>query len=181
MNQQTGPVFAANAYAGFWRRTLALLLDAFILTALWTGVTVGLTGNASIEEVVANGDQWMIGVGLFGGLLYLVAMRLTDGGTLGYRIVGIRYAYMLSGDPDLLTRIYRAILAIVLLWFFSLDHIWILFDERKQAWHDKVSGFYVVKRNAKPLGTTRVGKRMTQFMGLSLPIYEPLDMPAAGG
>ena len=50
-----------------------------------------------------------------------------------------------------------------------------VFDERKQAWHDKVSGFYVVKRNARPIGTRRVVQRLIHFMMLTFVVFEPVD------
>ena len=56
--------------------------------------------------------------------------------------------------------------------FFAFDHIWILFDEHKQAWHDKLAGFYVVKRKARPCGTQRVTQRIINFMMLTFVVWE---------
>ena len=30
--------------------------------------------------------------------------------------------------------------------FFYLGYIWVAFDERKQGWHDKIAGTYVVRK-----------------------------------
>ena len=87
----------------------------------------------------------------------------------------IRYAYMLSGRPSVTMLLYRSMMALFLLWFFALDHFWILFDERKQAWHDKVSGFYVVKCRAEPVGTVRVVRRVINFMMLTFVVWEPRE------
>jgi hypothetical protein len=88
----------------------------------------------------------------------------------------------LNEKPTVLTIFYRAAIAVFLLWFFCLDHIWIAFDERKQAWHDKVSGFYIVKRNARPVGWARINRRVIQFMMLTFPVWEPAEsIPMAQG
>ena len=71
----------------------------------------------------------------------------------------------------------RSLSAVFLMWFFALDHFWILFDERKQAWHDKVSSFYVIKRYAQPIGTRRIVQGITNIFGLTFICMEP----AAGG
>lgn len=174
MSEQTGPIYSPEAYAGFIRRTLALAIDAAILVTLW--VTLPWLWYSSAPPVWVTMESY---VWLYAGLIvfafaYLFGFRLTTGGTPGYRIVRIRYAYMLSGRPSLATIMFRSILALFLLWFFALDHLWILFDERKQAWHDKVSGFYVVKCSAQPVGTTRIVQRVINFMMLSFVVWEPL-------
>ncbi len=94
-------------------------------------------------------------------------------GTPGYRIMRIRYAYAFDRRPSFLAILYRAGMAVFLMLFFLLDHIWILFDPHKQAWHDKVSGFYVVKCDAKPTGTRPVRRRYINFMMLTFPVWEP--------
>ena len=102
-------------------------------------------------------------------------LAVTAGGTLGYRIVGIRYAYALGGRPPWYLTMYRSAIAVFLLWTFSLDHLWIAFDKNKQAWHDKLSGFYVVKRRAQPCGTRRIVRRIINFMMMSFVVWEPAD------
>jgi uncharacterized RDD family membrane protein YckC len=68
-----------------------------------------------------------------GALIYFFGFRFLTNGTPGYRIVRIRYAYMLSGEPPWMSIAFRSFLAGFLMWVFALDHLWILFDERKQA------------------------------------------------
>ncbi len=119
---------------------------------------------------------------LFTGAMfvYLIGFRLTTGGTPGYRIIGIRYAYMLSGKADWTALAFRALAAVALTMFFSLNHIWILFDPHRQAWHDKITGFYVVKKSAKPSGTVQVVQRLVNFMMLTFVVWEPVTDEPAG-
>ena len=173
MSEQSGPIYAPDAFAGFVRRTLALIIDAVVLLALWVSVPWVWYAGAPAEWVTEGSYRRVYLVLLILAFAYVFGLRLTENGTLGYRIVGIRYAHVLAGKPKAAALAFRASLALVLLWFFALDHIWILFDERKQAWHDKVSGFYVVKRNARPIGTGRIVQRLIQFMMLTFVVWEP--------
>jgi uncharacterized RDD family membrane protein YckC len=102
-------------------------------------------------------------------------MRFTTRGTLGYRVMGIRYAYMLDERPGPGTILLRALAALALMWIFLLDHLWILFDEHKQAWHDKLTGFYVIKKNAQPTGRRRMQRQIIGIMGYSFLVWEPTE------
>ena len=157
------------------RRTVALVLDAAILLGFW--FVMGFA-SISVAPYTMERDEawdglailwWMI------ALLYSLVFRMTPRGTLGYRIVGIRYAHMLSDRPAWTALAYRAAIALFLLWIFALDHLWILFNRHKQAWHDKVAGFYVVRSNARPIGTRRVVRRVINFMMLTFVVWEPMD------
>lgn len=180
MTLETGPIYDRSAYAGFWRRTLALLIDLALLNILWWASLL-IWYNVDTPAEWHKYEFACIRLGtLVVSLVYLIGLRMTDRGTLGYRIMRIQYAYAFDRRPTWLDRVYRAILAVVLLWFFLLDHIWIIFDERKQAWHDKVSGFYVIKRGAQPIGSTQIVRRMIDFMMLSFPVIEPVGESTPG-
>ena len=175
MSQAVGPLYPHNGYAGFVRRTLALLLDAAIL-ALFVAT------SAATWETLAPND-WLDGPphAVFVVLIWLCVMayvfgfRMTSRGTPGYRIVRIRYAPMIDGPSSTFALAYRAAMAVFLLLFFVLDHLWILFDPCRQAWHDKLSGFYVVKCRTQPIGTRRVVRRVINFFMLTFMVYEPVD------
>lgn len=172
-SERDGPKYERGDFAGFWRRTTALAIDGIILLAI-DFITPELWYRfAPYEWVTVESYAWLE-IGLVGFILaYLFGFRLTPRGTLGYRIVGICYAYMLGGRPPVYMILYRSAVALFLLWVFSLDHLWILFDKRKQSWHGKVSGFYVVKKNARPCGTQRIVRRVVNFMMLSFVVWEP--------
>lgn len=184
MSEKMGPIYDPRDYAGFLRRSAALVIDLVIL-GLAGFVTPWLWYFWAPDAwVTEEAYAWIWIVWLLASLAYLVGFRLTARGTPGYRIVGIRYAYMLAGEPSWTNLAFRAVMAVFLLWFFLLDHFWILVDERKQAWHDKVSGFYVVKRGAAPIGTQRIVRRVIQFMMLTFEVWEPAkegtDRPPPG-
>lgn len=180
MSKRYGPVFAKRDYAGFWRRTAALAIDAALLWAAWLGASYGWYFCAPAEWVSRRSYHLITTIWWLFAVAYLFGMRLTPRGTLGYRLVGIRYAYMLREQPTRWSLAFRAALAPLLLWFFALDHLWILADKRRQAWHDKVTGYYVVRNQAHPTGTVQMVQRTINFMQLTFIVWEPAeDNPAA--
>jgi uncharacterized RDD family membrane protein YckC len=175
VSQQLGPVFARQDYAGFIRRTLALILDFILYLLALTLALIGWQYLAPSEWQTHDASNGIIAVTFLAWWIYMLGMRLSMNGTLGYRIMRIRYAYMLDEKPTWLAITFRsAVAGAFMVVFMALDHLWILCDKRKQAWHDKLSGFYVVKTNACPLGQTQVVRRVITIMGLSLIFWEPL-------
>ena len=179
MSARTGHVYRRSDYGGFLRRTIALAIDL----AIWSAVFV-VTAIAWFLATDASGDDeapavWASLITNVGFLAYNFALRTTRRGTLGYRIMRIEYAPMLEGPISRLGLCYRAVIAIFLMLFFGLDHLWILFDEHKQAWHDKLAGFYVIRRGAKPIATCAVRRRVINFMMLTFVVWEP-DGDGAG-
>lgn len=173
MNELHGPIYFLEDHAGFIRRTLALAID-FLILVLCSGIGTEIYSRLAPDTWFTDSSMAMIALAfLVSSLAYLIGFRMTDGGTPGYRLMRIRYASMLDIPPTLLTRTYRAVMAIFLLLFFSLDHIWILFDPCKQAWHDKVTGFYVVRKSAQSHGTQKIVQRVINFMMLSFVVWEP--------
>jgi len=179
MPEMIGPVFARRDHAGFIRRTAALALDFVLLCGAY-GLMVAALEYCS-PDAWHDDEGWLLDevvvVYSFSfcvlAVIYTLGFRLSTYGTPGYRIMRIRYAYALGGRPSLLAILYRAGMAVFLMLFFCLDHIWILFDPRKQAWHDKVSGFYVVKCSAEPIATRPVRREFINFMMLTFPVWEP--------
>ncbi len=179
MPEMIGPVYARRDHAGFIRRTVALALDLAILFAahLLTGEALAYLAPDTwydpegwlLPEVVVTYEFsfWVLAV------IYMFGFRLSPFGTPGYRIMRIRYAYAFERGASPLMVLYRAGIAVFLMLFFLLDHLWILFDPHKQAWHDKVSGFYVVKCGAEPIGMRPVRRRYINFMMLTFPVWEP--------
>lgn len=175
---QYGPVYASTDYAGFFRRTAALLFDVLLLILLLFVLLFAAALHTGEEELPSKTAVFCTAATLVCWVVYMLGMRMLERGTLGYRLMRIRYQSVVDGRPPLLARAYRSTLAFVFMFAFLalfLDHLWILFDERKQAWHDKMSGFYVIRKKARPIGSTPVQQRVINFMGLTLFVWEPLE------
>jgi uncharacterized RDD family membrane protein YckC len=125
-------------YAGFWIRFAASLLDG-ILIGVGTGIVGAMLGA---DDAGVNLLNLIVGVAYFGML---------EGGptgqTLGKRVCNIRVVDATTGQAGIgigrgIGRYFaRWLSAIVLL----LGYLWMLWDPRKQTWHDKLVGSIVVK------------------------------------
>lgn len=152
--RQRGEPRRQAGVAGFWRRALAGLIDA-VLVAI-----VGVAAEAAY--LAAQGvppQRWRIdpsdpaqpialGAVLLAAVLYDVVLTRRIGGTVGKRALGLRVESREGGTPGtgqligrLLARIVSA--APVLLGFF-----WVMWDRRKQAWHDKLADTVVLRDGA---------------------------------
>lgn len=173
MSPMVGPVYERSDYAGFIRRSVALVVDFVFLYGLYVAAPECWYGFAPVEWVTVASYVWIYyGLFLF-AVAYCLGLRMTTGGTLGYRLMGIQYASMFNEKVTWMSVSYRALITVFLLWTFAFDHLWILFDKHKQAWHDKVSGFYVIKCKARPKGTQQVERRLINFMMMTFPVWEP--------
>lgn len=144
--------------AGAVTRGLAFAFDALIvnlgfsalaaITALIASAFSGNGDGVSSEALVAGTALWF---GLGG--LYLVGFWSLAGQTLGMRFLGIRLDVAGHGLPA--GRSIRRLIGMTLAAIpFGLGFLGILFDERRRAWDDRMSGVDVVyedeKRTAAP-------------------------------
>jgi uncharacterized RDD family membrane protein YckC len=139
------------AYAGFWVRVGAAAIDGLILTVpivvfiIITAVAAGQDGGGN-NGVVAIG---VIGIILtaIGACLYQVVLP-AQGGTWGMRMLNLRVARADNcaniGIPLALGR-WAVMTAISLVWLGWLDVLWVAWDPRKQALHDKAVNTFVVR------------------------------------
>lgn len=139
------------AYAGFWRRLLAFLIDSFLFLALSTPLLVLLYGrdyfywsaeHTGLLAVYGTGDLLLtkllppvlivgfwIRLGATPGKL-LLDCRIVDARTLqpiGWKQALLRlFGYLISALP------------------LYLGFFWIGWDKRKQGLHDKLAGTVVL-------------------------------------
>ena len=131
-------------YAGFFQRFVAALIDSIIV-----GVASFLLGFL-LGLILGSGD-WVKSVGSLVGMTmsvcYYVGFISQRGQTLGKQALGIRVQNELTGQNlDVVSAILREVVGkflsgIVLL----LGYLWMLWDPKKQTWHDKIAKSVVVK------------------------------------
>ncbi len=133
-------------YAGFWIRTLASLIDTFLLLLIIVPVLTTLYGPEFFLGAPAIGTFWglvfnyvvpAVIIILFWYfksatpgkmVLKLIILDAATGGKPSARQLLVRYiGYYLSAIPLL------------------LGIFWVGLDRRKQGWHDKLAGTIVVK------------------------------------
>ena len=125
-------------YAGFWRRTGAMIIDSILLGAVISIIFGPVYVNSafwilegileSILTLVITVMLWVRFVGTFGKLL--MGCQVVDADTLGpitTKQAIIRYLGY-----------YVSILCVM------LGFLWIAWDKRKQGFHDKIANTIVV-------------------------------------
>lgn len=115
-------------YASFWVRFAAAFIDGLIV-----GVLPGM--------LFKNGG----GIGFLIGLGYSVWMLANYGQTVGMMILKIKITKESGGKityQDAVLRYFAAILSGVAL---GIGYLWMIWDSKKQTWHDHLAKTVVVK------------------------------------
>ena len=152
---------------GFGRRFAATLLDG-VLIAFLSVILIGLFGILSI--LVASFNPYsdsntfnilFIASTVLVSVLYYVGMWIkSDGQTIGKSTLGIRIIRT-DGSPLSVGRgLLRYVGYIINGIIFSLGFIWVAFDGKRQGWHDKLAGTYVINVD----DTEFVGKNEVNFV-----------------
>jgi uncharacterized RDD family membrane protein YckC len=138
----------APAYAGFWKRTAATLVDLVIIMVVTLPMLVALYGTSyfsrSPEDGFAGTGDFLIQI-VLPAAFTLVFWKLR-GATPGKMVLGLRVADAASleapANGQLLIR-YIAYLASALP--LGLGFLWVAVDKRKQAFHDKLARTVVIE------------------------------------
>ncbi len=130
-------------YAGFFHRLVAGLIDG-VLVAVGSGIISGIFGlMGDAGRTLASLVTMVLGYAYY---VYFISHR---GQTLGKQAVGIRVQNIETGQNlDMVSAILREVVgkfisALVL----CLGYFWMLWDDKKQTWHDKIAKSVVVKVN----------------------------------
>jgi len=134
-------VVEAGKYASFWRRMAASLLDSGIVTAL--NMVVALGAQATQNETVLAVAGF---VNLLVSLVYYVYFIGNRGQTPGKMALKIKVVREGServgyGRAFIRETVGKFVSGAV----FLLGYFWMLWDKKKQTWHDKMAGTTVVK------------------------------------
>ena len=122
-------------YAGFWPRAGALWADLLLLA-----------GASVAVHAVVSGALGAASIGVL-PLAYFVALWATTGRTFGLWLVGARVVRQEDGRRLGFRRsLIRLVGYAVNLASCSAGFVWAAIDWRKQGWHDKMAGSYVVRR-----------------------------------
>jgi uncharacterized RDD family membrane protein YckC len=140
------------AYAGFWIRVLANIIDSIVLLVPTGLLTLVEVLYAAPGADLSRAPQSVEGVAF--DLARLLAVLLTAvylvigwsrGGTLGMRVLGLTVVHAETGARIGVVRaIVRYVGYVVGALFCYLGWLWVAFDPYKQAWHDKLASTIVV-------------------------------------
>lgn len=132
--------------AGFGPRMAAMLVDLMAggVAISFIFVLLGILQLALDLSDVATGSLALLAlVGWWP--LYFIGLWTRDGRTLGYRMAGLQLVKNDGGQPSFGTSVVRFAGAICSLAPFLLGYLWMLWDNHRQTWHDKMAGTMVVR------------------------------------
>jgi len=158
-------------YAGFVTRLLAFFLDRLILTAILT--TLAAIGTFLYESFQINqwfGTQRLAQIvvtilaalaGLLIILLYDIGFWMLAGQTPGKRAMGVRIVRT-DGQRMVLGNAVRREIGYWLSTVLFLGYLWVILDNRRQAFHDKLAGTLVLYAWPEE-GEARVEDRLRKY------------------
>jgi uncharacterized RDD family membrane protein YckC len=119
--------------AGFMIRMGALLIDAVLL-------------GVALSFLEPGNEFFLIVLAAYGA-----AMWKLKGTTIGGIVCNLRVVRLDGREINWDTSIVRALGCFLSLAFAGLGFLWIIFDEGRQSWHDKIAGTAVVRSKVGPL------------------------------
>lgn len=125
----TAAAIAATAAprAGFWIRIGALFIDCVLV-----GIIVGVLDT--------DGSVWVVALAAYGAVMWKL-----KGTTIGGLVCGLKVVRRDGAELNWDTAIVRALGCFLSMVVAGLGFLWIVFDEDRQAWHDKIAGTLVVR------------------------------------
>ncbi len=143
-------------YASFGRRLVAVLIDGFILsmvsffiTRFFPGANPYVYGQRGLVPASTFMGTSLVGtlLSLLIGWGYYVYFIGSKGQTVGKMAMGIKVVNMGGkGHPDYMHAFLREVVGkFISGLLFALGYLWMLWDGKKQTWHDKIAGTVVVR------------------------------------
>ena len=144
-------------YAGFLSRAVGLILDYVIIAAIivGSGILINLLFSALRIDLAAcpagtpiNSVQTLVCVGgrvslvLFAIILsplYYVFFWSLTGQTIGQRVMGLRVVRLNGRRPGFWLSLVRWIGCQVCILTLGIGFLWVLVDNRRMGWHDKLA------------------------------------------
>jgi uncharacterized RDD family membrane protein YckC len=160
MNEQKNSAQTIKV-VGFGRRLAASLLDGLFLGFL-TFLLVTALGFVALfigifrPEQIIPFDTLIIIVSAIFSLVYYVTYWSKSGQTLGKTMLGLRVVDRAGSPPSTGKAILRFVGYLISAAVFSLGFVWIAFDQKRQGWHDKIAGTYVVEAETEPFDANAV-------------------------
>ena len=157
----TGPPQGASGpRASFGQRLGAMLLDSLVIFIPFAILAIILTVAVAPGEGSGDVDEGAAGIVVLLYLLGFIAWWayyiLLEGGptgqTVGKKAVGIRVVSMQTGGPIGYGKSFvRTLVRNFVSGSCILGYLWMLWDQEKQTWHDKISDSVVVPVTAYPI------------------------------
>jgi uncharacterized RDD family membrane protein YckC len=139
---------------GFGRRFLAALIDGlivffitFILMGVFSILSIIVASYNPYGDLVGFNALFFVSAILVSVIYYVRFWTNSEGQTIGKGMVGIRAIRTDGSSLSMGKALLRYVGYIVSGLIFSLGFIWITFDGKRQGWHDKLAGTYVIEED----------------------------------
>jgi uncharacterized RDD family membrane protein YckC len=167
-SEQFGVFYRHEDYVGVWRRLSIDVVDTLIAlgVSLLTTVPLFLILPADRAAGIALASWSLIWFG------YFVLLKRSRFRTLGYIIAGAQVVNLMGERPSILSLVGRLLFVVGGPANFLIDLLWISSDPSRQAIRDKFAHTYVIRKDAKPLGTGRIVYRTYVMMGTTFLFQE---------
>jgi uncharacterized RDD family membrane protein YckC len=152
-NEQAPKATHLGQYAGFVTRLIAFWLDRLIISAILGGLAWGaqlLRQTEFVSSLAENNDLFqpiativLLVLAVLIVLGYEIGFWLLAGQTPGKRVMGVRIVRT-DGERMRLGTCVRRLIGYAISHILYLGYLWILVDNRRQGFHDKIAGTFVV-------------------------------------
>jgi uncharacterized RDD family membrane protein YckC len=152
-SEQSTQETTLGQYAGFTTRFIAWFMDRLLLTAIISisvAVISFLADSFRINEFLGLGEEMRlivvviaVGMAVSVPVVYNIGSWMLAGQTVGKWIMGLRVVQT-NGQRLTFWASLRRQIGYVLSAILFLGFLWILFDNRRQGFHDKLAGTFVV-------------------------------------
>ena len=136
-------------YAGFWLRSLALLVDTMILMPIVYTLAYAVYGSAYFtSSAFVQGPADLI-------INYVLPIAATIGfwkwksATPGKMILQLKIVDAAGEQPSTGQYVGRYFAYLISMLPLFLGYFWVAWDRHKQAWHDKLARTYVIRVTKK--------------------------------
>lgn len=141
----TDPLLATPEFAGFWIRFGASIIDSIIVIAIIVPLLYGIYGSEyfASESPVQGVLDFVISylLPLAGTVLFWVYKSATP----GKMAVKVKIVDAATGNkPTVQQSLLRYIGYYVSMLPLFLGFLWVIWDTKKQGWHDKMAGTLVI-------------------------------------
>ena len=119
-----------------------MIIDHFILNFFFGAV--GIAAHCKVYDMDHPFGVPLIGLGLI-TMIYCVLLTSSEWqGTIGMKLLNMKVTDENFARISPLKAFVRYVASWLSGAIFCLGYIWIIFDSKKQGWHDKIAGTYVI-------------------------------------
>jgi uncharacterized RDD family membrane protein YckC len=120
-------------YTGFFKRAIAAIIDTVLLTVV---LSLILGENESLISSIIYFVVW------FGYFVFMVGKY---GATIGKMVMKIKIVKENGKKVNYTDSFVRELTSYLSFIVLCLGYLWVIWDKRKQGWHDKIAKTVVVK------------------------------------